>query len=261
MVGELQAHSVDDPSHPRIDVFFTPAAVTNERLRGYTAIVIDVLRAATSISYALNNGAREVIPAESSTRVIELASELSRDDTLLCGEKHGKKVEGFNLGNSPSEYKPKVVDDKTLVFGTTNGTPALIRASVAKSVYLCGFININAVIDAIILDNNPFPLAIVCSGKYDSFALEDVVCAGLIVKRLKQKLPNIPRLNDAGRAAEFLYGEFGNSISDLLRSCDHGKYLTEIGMETDLELCAQDSVLDLAPLLTDGKLVAAAKTN
>ena len=180
---------------------------------------------------------------------------MNRDDVLLCGERDGKLVEGFDLGNSPSDYTRERVRGRTLVFGTTNGTPALIRAAVSKTVFLCGFINLNAVVDKIAELENPYPIAILCAGKHNSFAIEDSVCGGLLIERLKNRLPNQFKLNDAAKAATVLYRDFGGDILSLLQKCNHGEYLISIGMENDLTICASDSVLPLAPVLHDGSFV------
>ncbi len=241
----------------KIDLFFTPAAVTNERLKGYTAIVIDVLRAATSIATALDNGAKDVIPADASFNVVDIAGELHRDDLLLCGERDSRMVEGFHLGNSPSEFTREKVRGKTLVFGSTNGTPAVIRSSVAKHVFLCGFINLNAVIDAVLNTDDPFPLAIVCAGKQDAFALEDAFCAGLILERITKRLPYEFQLNDGASTALLLTPEYDRDVLAVLRHSEHGQYLIKIGFEDDLLICARDSVINVVPSLSEGKLTKA----
>lgn len=240
---------------PRIDLFFTPAALHSERLKGYKAVVIDVLRAAASITMALNNGARDVIPVESIENAIDLSKDLKREDILLCGEREGKLIEGFHLGNSPSDYSRERVRGRTLIFTSNNGSPAIVRASTARSVYLSGFINLNAVIDTINSQDELFPLAVVCAGKSDQFAVEDAVCGGLFIKRLLERLSIKPHLNDAAISAVLLYREFGKDLQEMIRKCDHGSYLISIGMENDLQLCASDSVLPVVPVLKDGKLV------
>lgn len=239
----------------RIDLFFTPAAVKDERLKNHRAVVIDVLRAAASITMALNNGAQDVIPAESITKAIDMSIDLNREDILLCGEREGKLIEGFNIGNSPSDYSRERVRGRTLIFGSTNGSPAIVRASVAKSLYLCGFINLNSIIDVLTNMQDLFPLAVVCAGKEDQFALEDAVCGGLLIQRLKERLTVKPVLNDAAHAAELLYHEFGDDMQDLVRKCDHGQYLIDIGMESDLKICASDSIIPVVPTMNDGRLL------
>ncbi|MFH0766054.1 MAG: 2-phosphosulfolactate phosphatase, partial [Calditrichota bacterium] len=142
----MDSNNNNSSQEHRIDMFFTPAAVTHERLKGYNVVVIDVLRAATTIATALNNGARDVIPAESISRAIDLSIELKREDVLLCGEREGRLVDGFSLGNSPADYSRERVRARTLIFGSTNGSPAIVRAAVARKVLLCAFINLNAVV-------------------------------------------------------------------------------------------------------------------
>jgi len=242
-------------SSSRIDLFFTPAAVTNDRLRGYTVIVVDVLRSATTISTALMNGAREVIPAVSPSAAIDLVSELQRDDVILCGERSGTLVEGFDLGNSPGEFTKNKVEGKTLVFGSNNGSPAVVSATVARSVYLCGFVNIDKVILLISKISDPFPIAILCAGKRDSFALEDAVCGGLVFNSLRTLFKNKVSYNDAAKAASLLSDNFGSNLLELLRNTDHGKYLTEIGLEADIEPCAEKNSVPIVPVLHEGRLI------
>jgi len=245
----------NSPSEHRLEMFFIPAALTPARLKGCNVVVIDVLRAATSIATALNNGAREVLPVESISRAINLSIELKREDVLLCGEREGKLVDGFNLGNSPSDYSRERVRGRTLIFGSTNGSPAIVRAASARNVFLCAFINLNAVVGALLSLPEPFPLIIVCAGKQERFAMEDAVCGGLLIQRLRKQFKNQVEINDAARAAELLHREFGNDLYALVKNCDHGKYLIEIGMESDLKTCSKDSVLPVVPTLRDGKLV------
>lgn len=244
----------------KIDLFFTPAAVTNERLRGYTVIVIDVLRSATTISTALMNGAREVIPAVSPSAAIDLVSEMRRDDVILCGERSGSLVEGFDLGNSPGEFIRSKVEGKTLVFGSNNGSPAIVSATVARSVFLCGFINIDKIVEKIANIDDPFPIAILCAGKRDSFALEDAVCAGMVLDKLLSHYPKKISYNDAGKAARLLNAELGDNIIELLRETDHGIHLTEIGFGDDIEPCAKLNSVTVVPILHEGKLIDSEKT-
>ncbi|MCA9297739.1 MAG: 2-phosphosulfolactate phosphatase, partial [Phycisphaerales bacterium] len=108
----------------RIDVFFTVDEVDPALLPGTTVVVVDVVRATTTITEALANGARGIYPTASIEEAVKLASSLGREDALLCGERKGAKIEGFDLGNSPREFTRAAVEDKRLVMSTTNGTRA-----------------------------------------------------------------------------------------------------------------------------------------
>ena len=99
----------------KIDVCLSPGEFSEEKLKDQVAVVVDVLRASTTICAALAAGAKEIIPAESIEEAIRLASNLTRDAILLCGEREGKLIQGFDLANSPHEYKPRVVKGKTLL--------------------------------------------------------------------------------------------------------------------------------------------------
>ncbi len=255
-IKEQEDSNVRHASERVIDVFFSPAEVTEERLRAYRiTVVIDVLRSATSISTALSNGARGVIPVSSISGATSLASQLARDDILLCGERDGKLIDGFHLGNSPSDYTRERVRGKTLIFGSTNGTPSVVKASGSNTVFLCGFVNLSTVIEAILHESEFYPLAILCAGKQNRFSIEDAVCSGQLVERLSSRLESEPNLNDAARASRLMAREFGDDILSLLYNSDHGRYLVSIGMEADLPHCAATGVLPIVPVIKDGKLV------
>ena len=129
----------------RIDTYFTLPELDGTSLTVSAVVVIDVVRATTTIIEALANGARAIFPTESTEDAVRLASSLGREDSLLCGERKGEKVEGFDLGNSPSEFSRQVVEDKKLVMSTTNGTRALIAAQEAARVLPCALTNLGAV--------------------------------------------------------------------------------------------------------------------
>jgi len=138
-----------------ITVYLTQSLVTDELvLKDRNVVVVDVLRASSTILTALVNGAKEVIPAESSS----VAARISKGsgNSLLCGERNGKIIEGFNLGNSPFEYAEDTVKGKTLIFSTTNGTVSIIKSRFAKNCIIAGFMNMNAVVDYLAELNEDF---------------------------------------------------------------------------------------------------------
>lgn len=254
-MNDQEEISLAAESQSNLQLYFTPVGVSDEKLKRCRAVVIDVLRGATSIVEALKNEAQYVIPAATSATASDLASQLPRDDVLLCGERDAKPIDGFNLSNSPSEYTRERVRGRRLIFACTNGSPAIVKASNAMSVYVCGFVNLNAVIDTLVNQENIFPLVILCSGNHNRFSLEDSVCGGLLIKRLSERLNIEPNLNDGARAAMMLADEFGGDIIKLLNNSDHGRYLKKLGFEDDLSLCAADSVSSIVPILQDGRLV------
>ena len=170
----------------KIDVCLSPGEFSEEKLKDQVAVVVDVLRASTTICAALAAGAKEIIPAESIEEAIRLASNLTRDAILLCGEREGKLIQGFDLANSPHEYKPRVVKGKTLIFGSTNGSPTVVKTRLAQKTYLAGFVNLSSVVN--VLTDAGHPVMVICAGKLGRFALEDALCAGQIVSALRSSL-------------------------------------------------------------------------
>ncbi|HEX5521730.1 MAG TPA: 2-phosphosulfolactate phosphatase, partial [Longimicrobiaceae bacterium] len=128
----------------RLDVFFSPAELSAGEINGRTVVVIDVLRAGTTIVEALAAGARAIYPAASTEEAIRIATNLGRSEVVLCGERKCLPIEGFDLGNSPREFTPERVSGKTLVMTTTNGTRAILASLEAERVYVAAFANLGA---------------------------------------------------------------------------------------------------------------------
>jgi len=185
----------------RIDVYFTPLGPKEGDTAGRGAVVIDILRATTTIVTALANGAKAVVPAATSEEAVRLTSNLEKNGYLLAGERRSLKIEGFQLGNSPLEMQPEVVRGKTIFLATTNGTPALVAAQGADPVLVGAAVNFKAVVERarqVFLERQE--LAIICAGRERQFSLEDAYTAGRIVKALKRGTKGLV-LNDAGQVA------------------------------------------------------------
>src|SRR5687768_6552706 len=134
-----------NPAMPRaINVHLLPALVEPHELAGKTVVVIDVLRATTTIIHALAAGAKEVVPLLEVDEALALATKLP-GQAVLGGERGGKRIAGSNLGNSPLEYTPATVGGKTPVFTTTNGTRAMLRCAQARRILIAGFVNFSAI--------------------------------------------------------------------------------------------------------------------
>jgi 2-phosphosulfolactate phosphatase len=219
-----------------IDVHFTPLQVDEFSLRDRTIVVIDVLRAGTSIIVALSNGAKEIIPVATVESAVKISGNLFGDVILLGGERNGKMIEGFNLGNSPSEYTQDRVRGKSIIFNTTNGSQALVKARYARELFVCGFVNISAA--AKILAENPRDFTVLCSGNNGAFSMEDSVCAGMLIDKVTTLGDTKFALTDGSQAAHALYKKFGKNILKVVGTSDHGRHLREIGFDADLKTCA-----------------------
>lgn len=228
-------------------VFFTANEVEGADLEGHTAVVIDVLRATSSIVAALESEAHAIFPVDSTDEAVKLANSLGRGDTLLAGERKGLKIEGFDLGNSPAEFGAEAVFGKRIVMTTTNGTRALVAASAAERVLVASFGNLSAVAHECAKAER---LAIVCAGKEERFALEDALCAGMLLGRLEEWLGDEVALDETARVALMLADAFGID-ADFLADTASGRALIEIGHGGDLEWCARVDVSTLVPELDD----------
>ena len=217
-----------------IDAYFTPAEVDPAALTEATVVVIDVLRATTTMVEALANGARGIYPTSSTEDAVKLAQSLGRDDTLLCGERKGEKVEGFDLGNSPREFTRDAVGGKRLVMSTTNGTRAFEVAQDGARLLAGAFTNLSAVARAVASDAQ---LVVVCAGREDQFSLDDALCAGHLIAKVLEAAAAEPELNDAARAARILAAS-RKPTRKLLAETVGGRALIGIGLGDDLDVCA-----------------------
>jgi len=234
----------------KVRTYFSAAEAEGIPVAGATAVVIDVIRATSTIVEALANGARAIYPTVSTEEAIRLANSLGRDDTLLCGERKGLKVEGFDLGNSPREFSSDRVQGKRLVMSTTNGTRAFVAAQGADRVLAASFLNLGSVVRSMV--GSAEEVVLICAGKEDRFSLDDALCAGTLLRELVEAdgASDPPVLNDASRAAFHLARTF-DLHEELLRATAAGAALVEVGLGEDLALCAQLDRHELVPEMTD----------
>jgi 2-phosphosulfolactate phosphatase len=215
-----------------LDVVFTPGEIEAAKLAGRAIVVIDVLRATSTIIEALTNGARAVIPVDAVERAVRTAGEIGRGEVLLCGERGSKPIEGFPLGNSPQEFTAERVAGKTLVMTTTNGTLALSAGAMARRCMVAAFLNVRAVVGALAEEDD---VVLVCAGREGRFALEDAVCAGLIGRALSSD--RRVRGSDSARAALRLASRLGRPPLRFLRRTTGGVQLRQLGLGRDVEYC------------------------
>lgn len=223
-------------------------------LKDKNVIILDVLRATTTISVALTNGAKEIIPTENISTAVRVAK--GSKNSLLCGERNGKIVDGFNLGNSPLEYTPEAVKDKSLIFSTTNGTVSIIKSRFAKLCLLCSFVNMSSIVDFVNSIDEDF--TIICSGKLNEFCLEDAVCAGMLLSKLnsgrniEMKDSEVASLNLSNDLAMIMNVPSQDKILKMFYLSEHGKYLSSLGFDTDLELCSKIDSYPSIPMFKNG---------
>jgi 2-phosphosulfolactate phosphatase len=216
----------------KLDVVFTPGEVDGAKLAGRAIVVIDVLRATSTMIEALSNGARAVIPVDTVERAVRTAGEIGRNEVLLCGERESKPIEGFQLGNSPQEFTPERVTGKTLVMTTTNGTQALLAGEAGRRCLIGAFLNARAVTQTLVEEPD---VVLFCAGREGRFAMEDAVCAGLIGRQLAESCSI--RGTDSARAAMRLANSLGQPPLRFLRRTAAGWQLRKLGLSRDVEYC------------------------
>lgn len=235
----------------KVNVLFSPIVADELYFTGKTTVVIDVLRASSTIITALNNGAKEVVPVGTIEFAVKVSGGMFGGQTLLGGERNTKKIEGFALGNSPLEYEEKVVNGKSIVFYTTNGTKALTKAKFSESLFVCSFLNLNTVAKHLVSLNKN--VEIICAGRNNFFSLEDTVCAGKLLSEIFLLKPDL-EVNDSVAAALALNDKYGIDLLKMLKESDHGKLLIENGFEEDITYCSQLNVYNTIPFYVNGVL-------
>ena len=205
-----------------------------------TSVVIDVLRATTTIACALNNGADAVQTFADLDQLKEYSSIYSSSHKLLLGERGGKKIEGFDLGNSPIGVKRDLVEGRRLFMSTTNGTRALDRVKDSSNVYTMSFINRRAVAEKILF-NKFDQLLILGSGWEGSYSLEDSLAAGSLACLLMELSTVHVRIrNDELNAAIALWSYWKDDVQGCLRQSTHGQRLERLGNHDDDFLCCSE---------------------
>ena len=210
-----------------------------------TAVVVDVLRASTTITSALHNGAAGVVPCLS---IEEARAAAVKHGAVLGGERGGVKVDGFDCGNSPTEYTPELVTDRTLAFTTTNGTKALHRSLKAGHIVIGSFVNLTAVVDFCV--NSTADVDIVCAGTDGAISAEDVLFAGLLASKLLSSGQFQPA-DDATRiAVDFSETNTDNPprLLDAVRASQGGRNLIKLGFDADIQFAANVDRFSIVPI-------------
>jgi len=232
----------------KINVMFSPVLVDELYFTGKTSVVIDVLRATTTIVTALSNGAREIIPVNSIEFAMKVSGNAFGGQTLIGGERNTKKIEGFHLGNSPFEYTKETVGGKSIILFTTNGSKAIVKAKFSEHLLICSFNNLPTVAEYLLKLNKD--VEIICSGRNGGFSLEDSICAGKLIAEIQKEKEDLD-LSDAAKTSVILSKSFGKNLTKALAESEHGKILVENGFEQDIAYCAKIGSIEAIPYYTN----------
>lgn len=238
----------------RIDVVLTADGVVPAHLTGATALVIDVLRASTTIVTALGNGAACIVPVETVEDARARKATLGAE-AILAGERNGDPPEGFDLGNSPLEFTAARVRGRTIVLTTSNGTRALTAARGAAAVGVAAFVNAGAA--AAWAGGRGGDVVLVCSGSLGTPSLEDQACAGVLAARLVAEAP-AATLTPAAEEAQALGLRYAKDLERLAADAPHARGLARKGHAADIAVCLALDTSTVVPVLVLGvdKLVS-----
>ncbi|OUL29605.1 2-phosphosulfolactate phosphatase [Nostoc sp. T09] len=233
----------------KLFVYHTPELTPTDQAPE-CAIAVDVLRATSTMATVLAAGGEAVQVFSDLDQLIEVSDKWPPVKRLRAGERGGSKVAGFDLGNSPLDCTPELVQGRRLFISTTNGTRALQRVQDAPTVLAAALINRAAVVNFLV-EKQPETVWIVGSGWEGSFSLEDTVCAGAIAHSILQHTQlsqDEIAGNDEVISAIALYSQWQDNLLGLLHQASHGKRLLRLECYEDLKYCSQTDILDVLPI-------------
>jgi 2-phosphosulfolactate phosphatase len=235
---------------PLLFTSMSPALLHLYNASQATVVIIDVLRATSTIATALYNGARYIVPVDSVAKCIELGRQIN---CITAGERDGKIAEGLSYGNSPFEYSRDFISGKILVLTTTNGTRLLHMAldKGAREIVTGSFANLNAITDYLIGQKNNVILA--CAAWKDRINIEDTLFAGAVIERVRE---HFTIECDASHIAANLYHKAADDLFGFMRenNASHYNRLMSYGLEKDIRYCLEPNMANVLPIYEDGKL-------
>ena len=237
---------------PSLDTVLSPSLLNLYDISDSIVVIIDVLRATSTIATALYNGAKSVIPVDSVAGCIKLGKQM---EVITAGERDGKIAEGLQYGNTPLQYTPDFIKGKTLVLTTTNGTKLLhvALAANANAIITGSFCNISSVCDFLIKKKSNVMLA--CAAWKNRVNIEDTLFAGAVINRIKQHFD----INcDATLIAESLYLQANGDLLNFMKekNASHYHRLMNFGLEEDIKFCLTEDIADILSIYSGGRLIA-----
>jgi len=236
-----------------VHVALGPAEFGAARLDGRSALVIDVLRATTSVVAACVAGCRSVIPVPDETAARRVAGRFPAGDCLLAGERGGDPIPGFDLGNSPLEFTADRVSGRVIVLTTTNGTNTMLAAAGAAAAGVAALTNAAAAARWAL--ERDADVTLLCSGEKGGFCLEDAVCAGFVVEAMASDGAGALRFTDAAVAARRMADAYTGRLERIIEDAAWARHLHKAGRAADFSACLALSSVDQVPVLSNGAIV------
>jgi len=233
----------------RIEVSLTPALYPYRTITdGHTTVAIDVLRATTAVCAAFEAGCSCVVPLDS----LEPLPAYRERGYKIAAERGGKKLEGSEYGNSPTEYMSMDMRGIKLAYSTTNGTVSMLRAADAELTLVGAFANLSALTERLLADGRD--TVILCSGWKNDFCIEDTLVAGAIIEKTTSACGNAVMHGDAARMALSLWNEAKGDLYGYCQRCSHVDRLKGFGADADIRFAMQTDTCHVVPILRNGQL-------
>lgn len=232
----------------KVDLIISADDIKDKFIKDKNVVVIDMLRATSVIVTALNNGCNKVIPLLTVEEALDLSKD-NRDNYILGGERRALKIEGFDASNSPLEYKRELVENKSLIITTTNGTRAINGCKEAKNIYIGAMINAKAVAKKLLAQGED--VVFVNAGTYGEFSMDDFICAGYMIHCILEN--NYAELTDIAFTAKYIY-ENNKDILGFIKNARHYNVIKSLGLEEDLAYCIQKDIINIVPEFRAGEI-------
>lgn len=243
----------------KVDAYLSPNFTEKElQFENSIVLMIDVLRASSTVCAAVHSGAKEVITVDSVDKAVALYSNLSREIRFLGGERNGVKLQGFDAGNSPTEYTADRIAGKSVVISTTNGTQIFQKCKSARQKIVLGFINIDAIIAHLVKENTKeafHRIDVICAGNEGRISFEDTLCAGAVIDRISSSF-GICEMSDSALVAKNVYDTHKDNLLIFIKTRDHSKHLMEIGMGDDIDICLTNNIYPVVPIINGNSIKA-----
>ncbi len=229
-----------------IDVCLSPKFIELYDLKGKVVVVVDILRATSCITTGIANGVKSITPFE----LLEDCKKMKNKGYFIAGERGGKKVEGFDIGNSPFSYMEEHLKGKKIAITTTNGTLAIELSKDASEIIIGSFLNISSIASYLVLQKKD--VLIFCAGWKGLVNLEDTLFAGALAKMLESEFYFS---DDAVVVAKSSYENLDNNILSAVQNSSHAKRLRKFNVTRDIEFCLIHDKYNIVPIIRGNEIV------
>lgn len=233
----------------KLDVLPVVGKIHASKLMNTTVIVVDVLRSTSCMIEGIQNGASKIIPTSDPGEAASFVARLGSRDNLLAGESGGLKIQGFDMGNSPSEFSADKVAGRTVIMSTTNGTTAVCAVAAADLIYIGALINANAVAKKAF--DSGRDILIACAGTDGKISADDLLAAGAICEEIASLSGNSLEQSDTARICRWVYKGYLDGRVDIENSFHYSR-LEKLGFHEDLQFCFSRNTSTVVPEYSNG---------